>query len=230
MPLPSLQPDVYEQEARSGLYEWPDDQIIDIFDHADLWQFDIDMVVQDHLSSEKAELEVIWPASVSAHVVDELINLYINQAHPSMPVCTPKMLLDGLTTSRHHTDRHFAAFVLATCAFMSLQAQSEARSARLADMFLSEATRLYSIDNLGENSTIDTALACFHLFGALWTMGRDNAAWLRLQETINLARLLRIDELGTQDVYSEEWQSKVYLSLGLVVVERSVQAPTSNVN
>ena len=143
--------------------------------------------------------------------------------HPSMPVCLPSLLSRGLNTARYTRDRDFAAYLLATCAFMSLQAPTPYRSLDSAKLFLSEAVRLYNVESMGETPTIEIALACFMIFGSLWTLGSVNAAWMRLQETINWTNLLQLHRLdSTEPSQDLLWPNKVHFVLGLTVTERLV--------
>lgn len=208
----------------NSLYQWTGDQVIDVFDYADLWH-DNDISCNIDLGfglfKESAPNEAFWPAGINMELVERLVLTYIGQINPSMPVLRPQFLLDGLSTGRFLRARDFAACLLAVCAFICLQSHAATRSAALAKQFLTEAISLYNTASLGENPSVETVLACFLIFGSLWTLGSDNAAWLRLQEVINLARILKIDQLRDPG-QDEDWQSKMQVYLGLVVVERFV--------
>ena len=199
-----------------------DNPLPQVFDYGDLWRaadFSYNLGSEFDLFNETVTGESFWPASVNMDLIERLLETYISQINPSMPVVRPAVLRTGLSTGRHLRERDFAACLLAVCAFVSLQSHAATRSAPLAKQFLTKAVSLYNTVNLGESPSIETALACFLIFGSLWTLGLDNAAWLRLQEAINLARLLKVDQLHLleQDNY---WQSKMQLYLGLIVVER----------
>lgn len=227
----SLQSEQYQNQdvfaslaQQTDLFQWPEDSTFDVFDYGNIWapEYNIDDSMPDNLhfghpASDGGTPEI----QINVSMVEQLLNLYVQQIHPSIPLCRPSLIYDGLATRDLAKDRHFGALISAICAFISLQAPEPHRSRERGKDFLKEATRLFSDDHLGEDPTFETALASLLIFGALWSLGSENAAWLRLQETLNLVKLLRLEEIADQEPMSvPRWLDKMYLLLGLLVVER----------
>lgn len=154
--------------------------------------------------------------------INNTVSRYLYQIHPSMPFFSASFLLDGLKSFRHRTDQEFAAMIIALCAFT--YAHSRDANVRLsAADFISQALRMHQGPDLGELPTVESLLTSMFISGALWRVGKNSAAWLRLQETINLARLLHLHNLehdSTNDL--KFWDNKARIYLGLSVIDRFV--------
>ena len=221
----SAQDDIFASlSQQTELFQWPEDSTFDVFDYGNLWapEYNIDNLMPDYLHFGHPASDGGTPKThVNVMLVEKLLNLYVQQIHPSIPLLRPSLICDGLATRNLTEDRHFGALVSAICAFISLQAPKPHQSREKGKEFLKEATRLFTDDHLGENPTMETALASLLIFGALWSLGSENAAWLRLQETLNLAKLLRLEHLANQEPKSvPQWLDKMYLLWGLMVIER----------
>lgn len=159
---------------------------------------------------------------LSEHEINNTISRYLYQIHPSMPFFSASFLLDGMKSFRHRTDQAFAAMIIALCAFT--YAHSRDANVRLsAADFISQALRMHQGPDLGEAPTVESLLTSMFISGALWRVGKNSAAWLRLQEAINLARLLHLHNLehdSTNDL--KFWDNKARIYLGLSVIDRRV--------
>ncbi|KAJ0420342.1 hypothetical protein BJY00DRAFT_141976 [Aspergillus carlsbadensis] len=145
---------------------------------------------------------------------------YLYQIHPSTPFFSASFLLDGVKNHRHRTDRAFAAMVVALCAFTNSHFGDDSLPISPMDS-ISQALRLYQDPDLGEAPSVESLVACMFISGALWQLGKHAAAWLRLQEAINLAKLLRLSELEYDNVLdASSWDNTARIYLGLSVMDR----------
>jgi hypothetical protein len=132
---------------------------------------------------------------------------------------------------RHHTDKDFAALLLALCSlavvgpvYQQERASMPARLRLAKDMLASAATLRTSYD-FGEQSDLETATATsFFMFAALFAMGLQKAAWLRLREAVECGRLLGLHRPETYAHYAaSEKGRRLRLFLVLSVTERFVR-------
>jgi hypothetical protein len=213
-----------------------DDIVIPALDCGILWQemtLDVDwsswdipsQVVPSELGTSNIHSSVIT-LQCQDWVLEKIIRQYVRQIHPSTPFFSESFVLDGFACGRHNTSREFGAMVLALCAFTLTQFHGSSHSICNEGIptpteFLNEATRLHSVSNLGEEPTIEALLADIFMFGSLWSTKRQSAAWLRLQEALNLARLLHLPNLEKNNsLDSGDWENRARAYLGLVVIER----------
>lgn len=153
--------------------------------------------------------------------INRTISRYLYQIHPSMPFFSASFLLDGLKLYRHQHDPAFAAMVIAICAFTHAHSQ-DADMGPSATGSIALSLRLHQDTDLGESPTVEDLLTSMFISGVLWRTGKEAAAWLRLQEAINLARLLHLPDLehdNTLDV--KTWDNRARIYLGLGVIDRS---------
>jgi hypothetical protein len=113
----------------------------------------------------------VFPPRFQVSLLVKVINLYLGQIHPSLPMFKSSELIDSLARGKHRTDRRLCAMVLALCAFTLLQPQQPNASLLTYDMpavsdFLREALNLHSATDLGEDSALDTILPSLYLFAA----------------------------------------------------------------
>ena len=158
----------------------------------------------------------------------EILSVFLERLHPSMPFFKRPYILDNVAMGRHHSDRSFAALLNAICALTLLQPIQEEDQWRFpnrlqqADMFLKLATKLHSDDpDFGEKPSLETIMTSVFLFGCQFCKGNHNSAQVRLREAVALAEILCLYEpVDEYHVIDEERDRKSRTVVCLVIISR----------
>jgi hypothetical protein len=189
-------------------------------------QTSMDNAVPDDSNFRTGHLRGFWPENIQDSLLASIVNLYLRQFHPSIPIFRAFDLTSRMANGQYRTDRQFGAMILALCTFTLLQPQ-QPNSSLLAEVslttadFLREANYLHSANSIGQDPTLDTILTNLYLFVSLDLLRQKNAARLRLQEAITISDILGLHDPGISDKYdTDEWEKRTRIYLFLTVVER----------
>jgi hypothetical protein len=174
-----------------------------------------------------------WQLEVHAvpETIWQLISLFLDQLHPSMPVFKRSYLLDNLRSRRNLHDRPFNALVHAISALVIFQILQNS-SGRLhtafrveqAEELLAEAVRLHSHIDFGEAPVLENILTSIFLFGCQFCRGNHNAARFRLHEAVTLAETMRLDDPQRYlDIDGDQRERRLRTYLCLTVIHRYVK-------
>jgi hypothetical protein len=160
----------------------------------------------------------------------QLIILFLEQLHPSMPVFKRSYLLDNIRSRRNLHDRSFNALVHAISALVIFQIlqnssgrQHSPFKVEQAEDLLAEAVRLHSYTDFGEAPVLEHVLTSIFLFGCQFCRGNHNAARYRLHEAVTLAEIMELDNPQRYVGISEEKKERYLRSfLCLTVIHRYV--------
>lgn len=129
----------------------------------------------------------IWPASIHEGGLLPWIDIYFNRLHPTVPVLDRSLLYKNILAQEHRRNPNFGALLLALCAFALTQPvqidERPSNSTRTlqAKSYLTEAVKMRSCSDFGENPTLEAILTSFFLFACLFGSNQHNAAWHRLR-------------------------------------------------
>ncbi|KAE8144184.1 hypothetical protein BDV25DRAFT_134889 [Aspergillus avenaceus] len=179
------------------------------------------------LKQEPNHTRMLWPSSIVEANMIPWIDVYFDRLHPTLPVLNRSSLFIRMLSQEHRRNPQFGSMLLSLCAFSLTQpieiderptSQSRAGQARL---MMTEATRMRSCSDFGENPTIEAVLTSFFLFGCLFGSNQHNAAWLRLREALDLAATLGLNDPGSyRDLPSDEKGQRLRTYLVLSITER----------
>ncbi|BFZ56002.1 hypothetical protein PYCC9005_003044 [Savitreella phatthalungensis] len=144
-----------------------------------------------------------WPSDLDETEMFQLIDVFFERLHPTLPLLDRPTLFRDITRRRHYRERDFAALILALCAFTLIQPVQTVERISLARRLdrgremLNAAARMRASGEYGENIGLEAVLTSFFMFGSLFGLGLDNAGWLRLREALCLACILGLDRPET---------------------------------
>ncbi|KAE8323277.1 hypothetical protein BDV39DRAFT_217957 [Aspergillus sergii] len=181
----------------------------------------------DVTKQEPSHTRALWPSSIVEANMIPWIDVYFDRLHPTLPVLNRSSLFIRMLSHEHRKNPQFGSMLLSLCAFSLTQpieiderptSQSRAGQARL---MMTEATRMRSCSDFGENPTIEAVLTSFFLFGCLFGSNQHNAAWLRLREALDLAATLGLNDPNSyRDLPSDEKGQRLRTYLVLSITER----------
>jgi len=154
------------------------------------------------------------------------INIFFDRLYPTLPIVNRFSLYRDIVAGRQSHDTDFAAMVLSLSALALVQPvlreEYESMPSRiaLATKMLQAAmrSRMYTF---GENLTVVAVVASFFMFAALFGMGHQNAAWLRLRETVECGKLIGLHRPDTYRFLDRDEKGQRFrLFLILSVTER----------
>lgn len=183
----------------------------------------------DVTKQEPSHTRALWPSSIVEANMIPWIDVYFDRLHPTLPVLNRSSLFIRMLSHEHRKNPQFGSMLLSLCAFSLTQpieiderptSQSRAGQARL---MMTEATRMRSCSDFGENPTIEAVLTSFFLFGCLFGSNQHNAAWLRLREALDLAATLGLNDPNSyRDLPGDEKGQRLRTYLVLSITERYV--------
>ena len=188
-----------------------------------------DFQLHDILASQQGheQIDNIWPSYINESSLIPWIDVYFDRLHPTLPVLNRSTLFTRILSQEHRQNPQFAAMLLSLCAFALTQPidiserPTSSPRADQARMMMNQATRMRSCSDFGEHPTLEAILTSFFLFGCLFGSNQHNAAWLRLQEAVNLAVTLGLDDpQAYQNISSEESGHRMRTYLVLSITER----------
>lgn len=169
-----------------------------------------------------------WPAYIHETNLIPWIDVFFDRLHPTLPtVLDRSSLLTRMFQREHRQNPQFGAMLLSLCAFSLTQPidiserPSSSSRAGHAGMMMTEATKMRSLSDFGENPTVEAVLTSFFLFGFLFGSNQHNAARLRLREAVDLASILGLNDSRTYANCSTEDKGQLLrIYLVLSVTER----------
>ncbi|GMF76047.1 unnamed protein product [Aspergillus oryzae] len=183
----------------------------------------------DVTKQEPSHTRALWPSSIVEANMIPWIDVYFDRLHPTLPVLNRSSLFIRMLSHEHRKNPQFGSMLLSLCAFSLTQpieiderptSQSRAGQARL---MMTEATRMRSCSDFGENPTIEAVLTSFFLFGCLFGSNQHNAAWLRLREALDLAATLGLNDPNSyRDLPGDEKGQRLRTYLVLSITESLV--------
>lgn len=154
------------------------------------------------------------------------INIFFDRLYPTLPIVNRFALYRDIVAGRQSQDHDFAAMVLSLSALALVQPvlreEYESMPSRitLATKMLQAAMRSRT-HTFGENLTVVAVVASFFMFAALFGMGKQNAAWLRLREAVECGKLIGLHRPDTyRYLDTDEKGQRFRLFLILSVTER----------
>jgi len=86
---------------------------------------------------------------------------------------------------------------------------------------LEESHRMHSSTKLGNNASIDAIMTSFYMFVILSSTGNDDAAWLRLSESVILGHIMKLhDSSAYENVDEDERERRLRVYWLLTITER----------
>lgn len=168
-----------------------------------------------------------WPPYIQERNLIPWIDVFFDRLHPTLPVLDRSSLFIRLFQREHRQNPQFGAMILSLCAFALTQPidiierPSSSSRADHARVMMTEATKMHSSSDFGENPTVEAVLTSFFLFGFLFGSNQHNAARLRLREAVDLASILGLNDPSTYANRSAEEKGQLLrIYLVLSVTER----------
>jgi hypothetical protein len=165
-----------------------------------------------------------WPPYIHEANLIPWIDVFFDRLHPTLPVLDRSSVFTRLFQRENRHNHQFGAMILSLCAFSLTQPidieERPSSSSRVdhARMMMTEATKLRSSSDFGENPTVEAVLTSFFLFGFLFGSNQHNAARLRLREAVDLASILGLNDPRTYANCSSEDKgrlARIYLVLSV---------------
>lgn len=157
-----------------------------------------------------------------------ILALYFERIHPIMPIFTRSWLFSRIDKSHHITDTHFGAMLISLSSAVLVQPTQIGNTRRVkksniqrARKLLEQCTRIHCSSTLGDMPSIDAIMTSFYMFVCLSSIGHDDAAWLRLSESVTLGQLLKLhDPSAYEHIDDEERERRLRVYWLLTVTER----------
>ncbi|KEF56361.1 uncharacterized protein A1O9_07942 [Exophiala aquamarina CBS 119918] len=170
--------------------------------------------------------QIKTPSAFSEGDVMPWINIFFDRLYPTLPIVNRFSLYRDIVAGRQSQDRDFTAMVLSLSALALVQPvlreEYESMPSRitLATNMLQAAMRSRT-HTFGENLTVVTVVASFFMFAALFGMGNQNAAWLRLREAVECGKMIGLHRPETYRYLDRDEKGQRFrLFLILSVTER----------
>ncbi|PWY98865.1 hypothetical protein BCV70DRAFT_164252 [Testicularia cyperi] len=176
------------------------------------------------------------PHPLSDSVLIPSIALFFERLQSIMPVFTRSWIFGKIDRGEHRTDPQLGAMLIALSAFALTQpveasdpVDSSARKRRVRRL-LEESVKMRSSALFGSNPSLEGIMTSFFIFGTLFGLGEENAAWFRLREAVTLGYLLRIHETSSYehlDRDEQERRLRAYLLLAITERAYAIQSGSS---
>lgn len=154
------------------------------------------------------------------------ISIFFDRLYPTLPIVNRFSLYRDIVAGRQSQDQDFAAMVLSLSALALVQPvlreEYESMPSRitLATKMLQASMRSRT-HTFGENLTVVAVVASFFMFAALFGMGHQNAAWLRLREAVECGKMIGLHRPETYRYLNRDEKGQRFrLFLILSVTER----------
>ncbi|PWN47697.1 hypothetical protein IE53DRAFT_235554 [Violaceomyces palustris] len=179
-------------------------------------------------SSQEYSLAQGEPNPLAESVLIVNIGLFFDRLHAIMPVFTRTWIYSRLDRNDHHTDPQFGAMLIAMSAFAiwqpveaSTPEETRARKHRVKYL-LQEAVKMRSGAFFGQSPCLEAVMASFFIFGTLFGLGEESAAWFRLREAVTLGHLLRLHEPAAyEELEKDEQERRLRAYWLLAITERA---------
>ncbi|KAH8548448.1 hypothetical protein BGW37DRAFT_182570 [Umbelopsis sp. PMI_123] len=158
-----------------------------------------------------------------------LLALYFDRMHPIIPIFKRSWLFSRLDKSHHITDVQFGALLIAMSAAALLQPvqigkkyQVKNSNTKRALQLLEECHRMHASSKLGDNASLDAIMTSFYMFIILSSTGSDDAAWLRLSESVTLGHIMKLHDMSAyENVDEDERERRLRVYWLLTITERA---------
>ncbi|EPQ30683.1 uncharacterized protein PFL1_01584 [Pseudozyma flocculosa PF-1] len=181
-----------------------------------------------------SDISAIDPQSDSHPLADSVliptIALFFERLQSIMPVFTRAWIFSKLDQNEHHVDPQFGSMLIAMSAFALIQPVEasdpvaiHARKRRVRKL-LQEAVRMRTSAFFGENPSLEATMTSFFIFGTLFGLGEENAAWFRLREAVTLGHLLRLHEPAAYESLDKAEQERRLRAYWLLAITERAYA------
>ncbi|KAN0065515.1 hypothetical protein ACQY0O_001352 [Thecaphora frezii] len=167
---------------------------------------------------------------LSDSVLIPTIALFFERLQSIMPVFTRAWIFSKLDRSEHHFDPQFGSMLIAMSAFALIQPVEasdpvvvHARKRRVRKL-LQEAVRMRTSAFFGDNPSLEATMTSFYIFGTLFGLGEENAAWFRLREAVTLGHLLRLHEPAAYEQLDKAEQERRLRAYWLLAITERAYA------
>ena len=188
------------------------------------------------VTHSEAELASNEPHPLSDSVLIPSIAIFFERLQSIMPVFTRAWIFGKIDRGEHRTDPQLGAMLIALSAFALCQpvdsadpVDSSSRKRRVRRL-LEESVKMRNSALLGSHPSLEAIMASFFIFGTLFGLGEENAAWFRLREAVTLGYLLRIHETSSYehlDKDEQERRLRAYLLLAITERAYAIQSGSS---
>ncbi|KAJ9478882.1 C6 transcription factor [Pseudozyma hubeiensis] len=188
------------------------------------------------VTHSEAELASNEPHPLSDSVLIPSIAIFFERLQSIMPVFTRAWVFGKIDRGEHRTDPQLGAMLIALSAFALCQpvdsadpVDSSSRKRRVRRL-LEESVKMRNSALLGNHPSLEAIMASFFIFGTLFGLGEENAAWFRLREAVTLGYLLRIHETSSYehlDKDEQERRLRAYLLLAITERAYAIQSGSS---
>lgn len=156
------------------------------------------------------------------------IAVFFERLQSIMPVFTRAWVFDKIDRGEHRTDPQLGAMLIALSAFALCQpvdstdpVDSSSRKRKVRRL-LEESVKMRNSALLGSHPSLEAIMCSFFIFGTLFGLGEENAAWFRLREAVTLGYLLRIHETSSyENLDKDEQERRLRAYLLLAITERA---------
>ncbi|UTT94546.1 hypothetical protein NDA17_007324 [Ustilago hordei] len=176
------------------------------------------------------------PHPLSDSVLIPSIAIFFERLQSIMPVFTRAWIFGKIDRGEHRTDPQLGAMLIALSAFALCQpvdsadpVDSSSRKRRVRRL-LEESVKMRNSALLGSHPSLEAIMCSFFIFGTLFGLGEENAAWFRLREAVTLGYLLRIHETSSyehMDKDEQERRLRAYLLLAITERAYAIQSGSS---
>lgn len=176
------------------------------------------------------------PHPLSDSVLIPSIAIFFERLQSIMPVFTRAWIFGKIDRGEHRTDPQLGAMLIALSAFALCQpvdstdpVDSSSRKRRVRRL-LEESVKMRNSALLGSHPSLEAIMTSFFIFGTLFGLGEENAAWFRLREAVTLGYLLRIHETSSYehlDKDEQERRLRAYLLLAITERAYAIQSGSS---
>ncbi|KAJ9634418.1 hypothetical protein H2204_006243 [Knufia peltigerae] len=178
-------------------------------------------------SPQSTITSTIWPNQYDEKDILQWLDVFFERLHATLPI-VGKVLYRDFMLRQHHGDKDFAALILSLCSLAVVgpvyrkERDSMVARTSLAKDMLASAANLRTSYDFGEQPSLEaTTVTSFFMFAALFAMGLQKAAWLRLREAVECGRLLGVHKPETYEQCSpSEKGQRLRIFLILSVTER----------
>nr|QBH67448.1 hypothetical protein UE_1382 [Ustilago esculenta] len=176
------------------------------------------------------------PHPLSDSVLIPSIAIFFERLQSIMPVFTRAWIFGKIDRGEHRTDPQLGAMLIALSAFALCQPVDSADPVdgssrkRRVRRLLEESVKMRNSALLGSHPSLEAIMASFFIFGTLFGLGEENAAWFRLREAVTLGYLLRIHETSSYehlDKDEQERRLRAYLLLAITERAYAIQSGSS---
>ena len=181
--------------------------------------------------SEPSSLDPMFDSNpLSDSVLIPTIALFFERLQSIMPVFTRAWIFNKLDHNDHHSDPQFGSMLIAMSAFALIQPVEasdpvaiHARKKRVKRL-LHEAVQLRSGALFGQDPSLEATMTSFFIFGTLFGLGEENAAWFRLREAVTLGYLLRLHEPSAYEQLDKDEQERRLRAYWLLAITERAYA------